>query len=147
LTCFALGLAGPVASSRGDDEKDQEKVPAVKKVGSQEEAVEQARQVDLPLLGKADKVVIEETKRGGQGRRVTLTRAADLKELREALRPSKASPSGGRTAATVTFYRGGRVLRKVWVFEGGEWGFERPGTSWTTGRQAGLWKALQKHLK
>ena len=39
------------------------------------------------------------------------------------------------------------MLRRAWVFKGGEWGFERPGTKWTTGREAALWKVIRKHLK
>jgi hypothetical protein len=149
LAGFVVGMANPALTpdAQGGDKKGGGEIPAVKKVDSQNDAIEQARKVDLPLLEKADKVVIARPMRGGQGRQVTLTRAAAIKELRQALKPAQRDPSAGKTAATITFYRGKRVLRTVWVFEGGEWGFERPGTSWTTGKQAGLWKAVQKHLK
>jgi hypothetical protein len=137
-----------VLSSKADGKKDSQEVPATKVVDDQAEAIDEARKVDLPLLEKADKVVIEEmAKPEGKGRRVTLKKADELKEIREALKPSKTPPSGGRTAVTLTFYHGENILRKVWVFERGEWGFERPGTSWTTGREAALWRAVQKHLK
>jgi hypothetical protein len=134
--------------SKADDKKDSKAVPAAKSASDQAGAIDEARKVDLPLLEKADKVVIDEgAKPEGKGRRVTLKKADELKEIRGALKPSKTPPSGGTTAVTMTFYHGESILRKVWVFERGEWGFERPGTSWTTGREAALWRVVQKHLK
>jgi hypothetical protein len=143
-----LGIAGMLLApgARGEGDQEGKDVPAVKKVGDQDAALGEAREVDLLLLKRSDKVVIEESRRGGKGRRVTLDRAEDVKELRQALKVRSVPPSGGVTAATLSFYRGGHLLRKVWVFEGGEWGFERPGTSWTTGRDGGLWKVVAKHL-
>jgi hypothetical protein len=145
---LSLACTAVAPHSDADDKKDSGEVPAVKKVEDQADAIAEARAADLPLVGKADRAVIEESKPPrGKGRRVTLTNADDIKELRQALKPRKVSPSGSVTAATITFYRGKSLLRKLWVFEGGEWGFERPGTSWTTGREANLWEAVQKHLK
>jgi hypothetical protein len=61
--------------------------------------------------------------------------------------PSKGStsvpPGTGIKAATIIFSRGDDVLREVWVSEGGEWGFERPGTGWTTGASPQLWKLVK----
>src|SRR4029077_14653546 len=101
-------------------------------------------EVDLPLLAKADKVVIEESV---GGRRHSIEKADDIKKLREALNVSEQSPSGGKNAVTILFYRKNDLIRKVWVFKNGEWGFERPSIGWTTGREAGLWEVVQKHLK
>jgi hypothetical protein len=139
LTAVAIGFAG-------DAPKDAADVPAAKRVTDQAAAVREAREVDLPLLEKADRVVIEAARTAGGGK-VTLDKADDLKQLRGALKTREVPPSGGITAATVEFYHGEKLLRKVWVFEGGEWGFDRPGTSWTTGRSADLWTAVRKRLK
>jgi hypothetical protein len=150
MSLLVLVLTGTVMvlSSKADGKKDSQEVPATKVVDDQAEAIDEARKVDLPLLEKADKVVIEEmAKPEGKGRRVTLKKADELKEIREALKPSKTPPSGGRTAVALTFSHGENILRKVWVYQSGEWGFNRPGTSWTTGREAALWRAVQKHLK
>jgi hypothetical protein len=137
-----------VLCSKADGRKDPKEVPAAKSADDQGKAIDEARKVDLPLLEKADKVVVEEVaKPEGKGRRVTLKNADEIRELRETLKPGERSPSGGRTAVTITFYRGESKRRKVWVFERGEWGFERPGTSWTMGREATLWTVIQKHLK
>jgi hypothetical protein len=146
---LVLGIVGTALAlqSQGDGKKAADEIPAVKKVSNQSGAIREAQKVDLPLLEKVDKVVIEEAKRGGGGKRITLDKADDIKELRQALKARGVPPSGGVTAATVSFYRGEGLLRKIWVFEGGEWGFERPGTSWTTGREGNLWKVIQKHLK
>jgi hypothetical protein len=132
------------STSRTDDQAD---IPAVKAAVDQDEAIRLAREMDLPALEKADRVVIEEAKIRRDGRRVTLADADDIKGLRKTLKPSEVPPSGGITAATLLFYRGTVLIRKVWVFEGGEWGFERPGTSWTTGREADLWEGIRKHLR
>ena len=140
LVVLAVADEALVLSARG--EKGEGEIPPVKGVTSQSQAVRQARAVDLPLLEKADKVVIE-----GRGQRVTRDKADDLKELRQTLQAQAVSPSGGLTAATLTFYRGDTLLRKIWVFQGGEWGFQRPGTSWTTGSDANLWNIINKHLK
>ncbi len=144
-----LVLGGPTLAlvGGGDAGRDGDDIPSAKKLGSKAEAVEHARRVDVPLLRKADRVVIAEAKRGGKGRTVTLTRPPAIRELRQALRPKMSRDTRGMTAATLTFYRGDRLLRKVWVYWGGQWGFERPGWSYTTGNSPELWQAIQKHLR
>jgi hypothetical protein len=146
LAWFVLAVAAQAPTLHAADQPDAEDIPEVKKVDDQSDAIREARRVDLPLLAKADKVVIEEAKHAG-GRRATLSKREQIRELTRALKPRAVSPSGGRTAATLRFYRGDKLLRKVWVFEGGEWGFDRPGTSWTTGRDKDLWKAIEKRLQ
>ena len=123
---------------------DSHEIPPVKAAKDQEDALHLARKIDLPLLEKADKVVIEESV---GGRRHTIQKADDIKELREALKVSEQQPSGGKNAVTILFYRKDDLIRKVWVFKSGEWGFERPSISWTTGHQRDLWEVDQKHLK
>ena len=139
-----LGIAGAAGRSNGEAKKEKE-IPAAKEVGTQAEAIREARKVDLPLLEMADKVVIKAT--DGSGRVATLVKANDVKEVRQTLKISAAPPSAGEQAATVSFFRGKSSLRQVWVYEGGEWGFDRPGTHWTTGSEANLWTVIQKHLK
>src|SRR5262249_9664035 len=98
-------------------------IPSVQAAKDQEDALRLAREIDLPLLAKADKVVIEES---ANGRRHTIEKADDMKELREALKVSQQLPGGGKNAVTILFYRKKDLIRQVWVFKGGEWGFERP---------------------
>jgi hypothetical protein len=122
--------------------------PQAEAAADQSDALWLARRVDLPLLATADRVVIDEHRPGGEcGVRVTLDRPEAVAELRRALRPREVPPGGGPTAATLTFYRGGQPLRTVWVSEGGEWGFERPGASPTTGADPDLWQLVRWHLK
>ncbi|HVK18643.1 MAG TPA: hypothetical protein VM533_17045 [Fimbriiglobus sp.] len=111
-------------------------------------ALSLARRVDLPLLATADRVVLDEyMPEGESGVRVTLDRPEEVAELRQVLRPREVPPGGGPVAATLTFYRGGQPLRTVWVIEGGEWGFERPGTSHATGADPDLWRLVRWHLR
>lgn len=138
-----LAMAAAVACGRTEP---IEEIPAAKKAESQADALEEARTVDLPLLDKADKVVIVESKPNGKGQTITLDRADAVKELRDALKTAKVPPSGGENAATITFYKGDAALRTIWIYAGGEWGFDRPGTSWTIGRHADLWKVVKRHL-
>jgi hypothetical protein len=122
--------------------------PPTREATSQDDAQRLARRMDLPLLATADRVVIDEHKPTGEcGSRVTLTRLETIAELRQVLRPREVFPTGGPVAATLTFYRGDRPLRTVWVIEGGEWGFERPGTNYTIGADPDLWELVRWHLK
>jgi hypothetical protein len=141
---LVFGAAAPALGA--DEPVKAEDIPAVRKVDDQSDAIREARRVDLPLLDRADRVVIEESKQAG-GRRVTLTKRERIREVVRALKTRAVAPSGGLTAVTLRFYPDGRLLRKAWVFEGGEWGFERPGTSWTTGRERELWKVIQRRLQ
>ena len=81
------------------------------------------------------------------GERVILATAESVAEMRKALTREGRPPSGGLKAATLTFRQGDVVLRKVWVYDGGEWGFERPGTSWTTGASPELWGLVKKWVR
>jgi hypothetical protein len=112
-------------------------------VKDQEFARGAARELDLPALDLTDRVTIEPADKGD---RIILTTPESIAELKRALKPTDVPPSGGIKAATITFSRGDDVLRKVWVYEGGEWGFERPGTSWTIGASPDLWAQVNKWM-
>ena len=143
-----LGLAAlaVVGVARAEKKKDGA-IPPVQAAADQDTALRLARTVDLPALEKADRVVIEEV-RPRPGRRVTLTGAKEIAALRRALKPAQEDPSAGKTAANLSFYRGKTLVRKVWVYASGEWGFYRPkGPDWTTGREAELYKVVARHLK
>jgi hypothetical protein len=104
-----------------------------------------ARKEDLPALASADRIVIRTAPWAG-AKEVTITDAAVLKQLRSALTVKHISPSGGKTWATLTWMNVDKKLREVWVFKYGEWGFERPSTSWTIGRNAELVAIIRKAL-
>jgi hypothetical protein len=147
---FALGgvLAGLAVTAFiliGRPGADQRMTPP-RNVRDQPDAIYEATCVDLPQLDLADKVVIVECKESGDGRTVTLVEPRELIELRRCLVPKRVPASGGVNAAILSFYRGGALVRKVWVFAGGEWGFERPGISHTTGWNPNLWKVINKHF-
>jgi hypothetical protein len=112
-------------------------------VRDQEFARRAARDIDLPALDLTDRVTIEPANKGD---RVILTTPQSIAELKRSLTISDVPPSAGLKAATITFSRGDDVLRKVWVYEGGEWGFERPGTSWTIGASPDLWAQVKKWM-
>ena len=148
LTTIGLGIllvAGMISAEtgRGDEEKNRAGLPASQAASDQAEAIRLAREVDLPALEKADRVVIQR----GQGRggaRVELDDPEAIMDLRQALKPKEVPPSGGVTTYRLAFYRGETPIRKIWVFENGEWGFEREkGTSWTIGRDAAPIQAIK----
>jgi hypothetical protein len=117
--------------------------PKAKAVVDQADAIREAKAVDLPALAEADRVAIESA---ASGSRMILQNTKYVEQFRRALKPSEVPPSGGMVAATLLFYRDKELIRKVWVYEGGEWGFERPGTSWTTGSNAELWRLVKPRL-
>jgi len=118
---------------------------AVKAAANQRTALRMAQQEDLPALAAADKIVIRTAPWAG-AKEVTITGAARLKQLRSALTVKETPPSGGKTWATLTWMTGERTIREVWLFNYGEWGFERPSTSWTIGHNAELVAIIKKWL-
>jgi hypothetical protein len=114
-------------------------------VKDQVEAIRRATEVDLPIIAEeADRAVLLPAN-GVDA--VVLTKPEEVAELRQALKPEAVPPSGGIRAATVAFYNGTSMVRQVWIYEGGEWGFVRPGTSWTTGNSPELWDLVRRRLK
>lgn len=145
IAMIAIVCSAVSCGSDGASPKSVESTPPVKNVNSAEQAAREANDVDLPLLKSATRAVLEEMK--PRGARVTLDKAADLEQLRQALKPSDAPPSAGEIEVRISFYRGDELLRKAWVYRDGEWGFERPGVGWVTGREDRLWRVIQSHLK
>lgn len=138
---IAVATALAVGNARAED-KPAEKTPAAKSAATQDQALALAKSADLPALAAADRVVIA----GADGGQVTLDGQKAIQSLRAALTLRPAPPSAGETAATLSFYRGEELLREVWVYDGGEWGFNRPGTNWTCGVSQPLWRFVQKRL-
>jgi hypothetical protein len=103
-------------------------------------AVRLARQKDMPALNEADKVVIQTASWAGS-KEVAITGASDLKQLRAALIVEETTPSAGEMWATLTWLKGDNVIRKIWVYEDGEWGFER-----SIGQSEELVAIIKKHL-
>jgi len=150
LPVGAVAILGVVVvvmkSPRPAIKGDPEEIPSVRAAKDQEDALRLAREIDLPVLAKSDKVLIEEASRRGD-RRLILENHEDIKALRDALKPSGAPETGGMNAVTISFFRKNELIRKIWVFQGGEWGFERPSVSHTTGHEANLWMIIEKYLK
>lgn len=115
---------------------------------TQAAAVRLAIRSDLPALEKADRVVVEYVRpKEGNVHEVIVAPEA-IEEIRQALMPRKVEPSAGRNAYQLSFYQGDSLIRKVWVFGDGEWGFQRPsGASWTTGENPNLVTVLRKYVK
>ena len=103
-------------------------------------AVRLARQKDLPALNEANKVVVQTAEWAGS-KEVAITDAADLKQLRAALIAEETTPSAGLTWATLTWFKGETVVGKIWVFDYGEWGFDR-----SVGQSEELVAIIKKHL-
>ena len=117
--------------------------PKAKAVKDQAEAIREAKAVDLPALAEANSITIESA---SSGSRMILKDPKTIASFRRALRPIEVPPSAGMVAATLQFFRDDEMIRKVWVYRGGEWGFDRPGTRWTTGADAELWRLVESGL-
>ena len=123
----------------------RDSIAPAKAARSQGEALRLCRREDLPALVGADKVLVETASWAG-ATKAAITNVADLKALRAALTIEEVPPSGGETWATLTWLKGESVIRKAWVYDYGEWGFERPSVNWTIGRSKALVVFLKKHL-
>lgn len=104
-----------------------------------------ARRVDIPALEEADRVVIQ-PEPWAKAKTVTLTGAADMRQLRSALTVEAVAPSAGETWVTLTWMNGERVIRKIWVYDYGEWGFKWPAMSGPIGRTEELVAVIKGHL-
>ncbi len=114
---------------------------------AQNRARQLARQVDLPAITVADRVVITSAPPPrGTGQRATISDAARIQQLHQALTVHQTPPSSGMETVILRFYQGDTLLREVWVYADGEWGFRHPGTSWTAGRNPRLIQLVQQEL-
>jgi len=117
--------------------------PTARAVKDRAEAVREAKDVDLPALEKADRLIVEATRNNW---RWNVNDANLVREFAKALTPSDAAARGGELKASLIFLKGEEPIRTVWVREGGEWGFERPSASWTTGSSPELWRLLTRRI-
>jgi hypothetical protein len=110
----------------------------VQSVNTQSDALRFARASDIPAAGKADRMVIKMMERGDrepgeaaraypEGKRFTISDQAAIQSLVETLIVKETPESGNTNYATVTFFKGAKEIRSIWLFDNGEWGFIRPG--------------------
>jgi hypothetical protein len=117
----------------------------VQQVSDQDEALDAAREMDLPALKGAESLIVETMKWAG-GKRKIVEDGGTISKFDLVLTVSKVPPSGGETWARLTWQKGGQAVRSVWVYLSGEWGFERPGTDWTTGLNPDLVRLIKDIL-
>jgi hypothetical protein len=136
LLAVVLVAAAVTANASTDDA-----VAPPQAAADQATAVKLAKKQDLPALEKADQAVIEQL--WPAKRRVSVTAATALRKLRAALVTGDVPPSAGESQYEISFYRGKQLLREVWVYPEGEWGFHRPKPPhWTTGSNPALAKLV-----
>ena len=121
--------------------------PAAAPAPTQGDTVRQANDTELPALSRADRAVLSSAQPPlGTGKSVEVTDVNRIRRLIDALKPQAAPPSSGMETMTVRFYQGPTLLREVWVYPDGEWGFRRTGTSWATGRSGELVRLIHAEL-
>lgn len=118
---------------------------AAKPAQTQGEALRLAREQDLPAIRQADRLVIKMASWAGS-KQVVVRNPPWLAKINSALVLRQVSPSGGENWAALTWYKGDKEIRAAWVFNYGEWGFERPSTDWTLGRNQALVKVIREAL-
>ncbi len=116
--------------------------PPARAADTQKEALRLAANEDLPAVKRANRVTATLVRDSAKER--TITDPEVLKAILAALTVKETPPSGGVTWAKVTWLAGDSVIRQAWVYEDGEWGFERPGTAWTVGESPALAKLLRQ---
>jgi hypothetical protein len=95
----------------------------------------------LPSLEKAEYVKVKRFRQEFDN--VLVIDPDELKRLRRGLVVKAVPPSGGEQLYQVTFYRGEKSVRGIWVYDDGEWGFtRRRGPHWTVGTNPKLPKLL-----
>jgi hypothetical protein len=117
--------------------------PTARAAKDRAEAVREAKDVDLPALEKADRVIVEATRNNW---RWNVNDASLVREFVKSLAPSDSPRQGGELKVSLIFMKGEEPIRTAWVREGGEWGFERPSASWTTGSNPELWRLLERRM-
>jgi hypothetical protein len=136
LAVAILVLAAVAAKAFAEDA-----IPPAQAAADQRTALDLANRRDLPALEKADRAVIDQL--WPAKKRVTVTGAAAIRRLRATLVVGDVPPSAGESQYEISFYRGKQLLREVWVYPEGEWGFHRPKPPhWTTGSNPALAKLV-----
>src|SRR5271165_4926595 len=107
----------------------------VQSVNTQRDALRIAKASDIPAVSKADRMVIkimrgpEETGQDPpfpEGQSLTISDQATIQAIVDALVVKETPETGNTNFATVTFYKGEKEIRSIWLFGNGEWGFNRP---------------------
>ncbi|MCX5663048.1 MAG: hypothetical protein NTW19_25475 [Planctomycetota bacterium] len=158
LACLAAAalVALPACSSHEDSRlsssstvskaKTSAVVGPVKPAKDQADAIRLTQQEDLPAVDSAEWAAIKSARPRAGEKQTIIAGAAGLKALRATLVVRDVPPSAGENWALVTWYREEKPIRTIWVFESGEWGFERPTTSHTVGKSPELAALLARHL-
>lgn len=123
-------------------------IPPVKEATTKKETLDLAKNIDLPLVRKADMILIEyEDDPDEYIQRFIITDKKIIHEINSTLVPSNVGDSAGIANFMVYWFRDGKQIRGVWVFPYGEWGFFRPKVSPSTGYNKQLPAYLKKLLK
>jgi hypothetical protein len=128
IVCF-LGGAGCVSDKSGTF------IPApIQEASSRQDALRQARQLDLPTVAKANRLVLTDS--SGQVYEIFSRQRID--QFIQALDRIERPPPQYSRKWIVTFYIDNTQLREIWVGQDGSWGFARPGNSWQIGTSESL---------
>jgi hypothetical protein len=125
-------LPGRLSGLRAQWETEGPTTAVAAPAETQAEAIGLAKEDDLASLEKADYANIKRFRE--EFANVLVIEPTELKQLREALLVKAVPPSAGEQLYKVTFWRGERAVRGIWVYDHGEWGFtRRTGSHWTVG--------------
>ncbi|MBN1916935.1 MAG: hypothetical protein JW889_03415 [Verrucomicrobia bacterium] len=145
---FLLASSVLRAEDIGPPTGEAETIPPPKAAETQDEAIKLAKEVDLPAIAKANRVVITRFFDGDEvlpePEEITVGALATLKQIREALIVEKTEPSSGENKYELTFYLDDKPIREIWVYDNGEWGLTlNQGPDWTLGRNQKLADFIQ----
>ena len=139
-----LGLLCVLPSCASSPATPADAIEPVVEAKSQDDAWSLAKKSDLPQIARADRLELTIGMDTAKNQKVIkIDDAATLDAIRASLKITDDPPSAGEVDAKLDFYRGGTLVRTVWVYPYGEWGIRRPGVSWTCGASKELVAAIK----
>lgn len=108
-------------------------VPPVQKAETKERALTLAREIDIPLLRRADLAIVYFEPLKENIPPLRFEGAPKVLKLVDTLKPQKTDPVGLMPSCKIKFYCGKEYLRTVYLVGPIQWGFDRPEIFWPIG--------------
>jgi hypothetical protein len=119
-------------------------IPSICQAETKEEALKLAREVDIPILHRADTAIVIFEPENENIPSLRFEGAKQVLALVNTLTPKKVDPVGLMPDCRIKFYCGEQYLRTVYLVGPIQWGFDRTGIFWPLGDSSSLFKIIQQ---